>query len=102
MGETRTAGGAVAISRLRLQCLALVDADCVRPEDGSMLLAALDGALLDLAAGDLPAARAGMARFIAAAQRLMEAGFLAPQEGRQPLAAARALLDTLREPVPRG
>jgi hypothetical protein len=74
----------------------LADADCVRPEHGSTLLAALDAALREATAGDMPAARAGIERFIAGAQGLLESGVLAGRDGRSPLAAARALLETLR------
>jgi hypothetical protein len=90
------------MGRLRLQCLALVDADCVLPEDGRALLAALDAALLGMTAGDLPAARAGIERFIAGAQRLIQAGRLAGRDGHPPLEAARALLAALCSPVLRG
>jgi hypothetical protein len=81
---------------LRQQILALADADCVLPEDGRALLAALDAALLELALGNVPAARAGIERFIAEAQRLIEAGVLAGRAGRPPIATARALLAALR------
>jgi hypothetical protein len=84
--------GAVEIGKLREQIVGLADADCVRPEDGEALLSALG----ELAAGDLPAARAGLEQFITEAQGLMAAGVLAAPEADPPLAAARALLATLR------
>jgi len=96
MGETSGASGAGEFGMLRQQILALADADCVLPEDGRALLAALDAALLDLAAGDNPAARVGIERFIAEAQRLIEAGVLAGRTGHPPLATARSLLAALR------
>jgi hypothetical protein len=79
------------MARLREQIVGLADADCVRPEDEGLLLAALDAALLALSVGDLPAARAGLARFIAGAEGLIAARVLAARDGNPPLAAARAL-----------
>jgi hypothetical protein len=96
MRETSSGHSEGEIGRLREQIVGLADADCVRPEDGSRLLAALDRALRAAAAGDLPAVRAGLARFIAGIQGLLGAGLLAEREGRPPLATARALLDMLR------
>jgi hypothetical protein len=92
MRETGSGHSEGEIGRLREQIVGLADADCVRPEDGEALLAALDAVLLALAAGHMPAARAGLARFVARAQGLMTAGVLAASEGDPPLAAARALL----------
>ena len=102
MGETRGVRGEAEIGRLQQQILALTDADCLRPEDGRALLAALDAALEDLAAGDRSgatqgaAARADIQRFIERAQSLMEAGVLEGRAGRPPLETARALLAALR------
>ena len=96
MRETRSGHSEGEIGRLREQIVGLADADCVRPEDGAALLAALDAALLALAAGHLPAARAGLEQFITEAQGLMAARVLAASEGDPPLAAARALLAALR------
>jgi hypothetical protein len=95
MKEGLAGHGAVEIGRLREQIVGLADADRVRPEDGAALLAALDTVRLALAAGHMAAARAGMEQFITEAQGLMAAGVLAA-EGDPPLAAARALLATLR------
>jgi hypothetical protein len=95
MSEIRGGRIEVEIGMLRQQMVALADADCVLPEDGRALLAALDAALREAAAGDMPAARAGIARFIAGAHGLLAAGLLAGREGHSPLAAARSLLDTL-------
>jgi hypothetical protein len=96
-GRVDARGGEAEISMLRQQIVALADADYVLPEDGGALLAALDAAHRDLAAGNLPAAWAGMERFIAGAQDLMEAGVLARPAGHPPLEAARALLTALRD-----
>lgn len=95
MSEIRGGRVEVEIGMLRQQIVALADADCVLPEDGRTLLAALDAALREAASGDMPAARAGMERFIAGAHGLLAAGLLAGREGHPPLAAAHALLDTL-------
>jgi hypothetical protein len=95
MGESRTASGKAEIGRLREQIVGLADADWVRPEDEGGLLAALDVALEELLAGDLPAARAGIERFIAAAQDLIAAGVLAGRVGCRSIEAARALLAVL-------
>lgn len=92
-------GGEAEIGMLRRQTVALADADRVLPEDGRALLAALDAALLELRTGDLPAAQAEIERFVAGAQRLIEAGVLAGREGHPPLTAARALLAELRGSV---
>ena len=96
MRQRNARSGAAEIDVLRQQILALADADCVRPEDERALLAALDAALLELMAGSMPGARAGIGRFTAGAQRLIEAGVLAGREGNATLAAARALLADLR------
>jgi hypothetical protein len=96
MRETRSGHSEGEIGRLREQIVGLADADCVRPEDGEALLSALDAALLALAAGHMPAARAGLEQFIAGAEGLIAAGVLAALESDPPLAAARALLATLR------
>jgi hypothetical protein len=100
MEEGLEGHGAVEIGRLREQIVGLADADCVRPEDEEVLLAALDAVLLALAAGHMPAARAGLEGFIAEAQRLMTAGVLAGRAGDPLLAAARALLAALRGEQP--
>jgi hypothetical protein len=92
MEENRGASGAAEIGMLRQQILALADADCVRPEDEGALLVALDAALRELGVGDMPAARAGIERFIAGAQRLIEAGVLAGREGNAALEVARCIL----------
>ena len=96
MKEGLEGDGAGEIGRLREQIVGLADADCVRPEDEEALLSALDAALRELVAGDLPAARAGMERFLARAEGLIAAGVLAALESDPPLAAARALLAALR------
>jgi hypothetical protein len=102
MRETGSGHSEVEIGRLRQQMLALADADCVCPDDGSRLLAALDRALRAAAAGDRSVAtpgaavRAGIERFIAGIQGLLGAGLLAERDSRPPLASARALLDMLR------
>jgi hypothetical protein len=96
MRETRSGHSEGEIGRLREQIVGLVDADRVRVEDEEALLSALDAVLLALVAGDLPAARAGLEQFITKAQGLMAAGVLAAPEADPPLAAARALLATLR------
>jgi hypothetical protein len=96
MEEGLEGRGAVEIGRLREQIVSLADADCVRPEDEEVLLAALDAVLLALAAGHMPAARAGLEQFIAGAEGLIAAGVLAALESDPPLAAARALLAALR------
>jgi len=96
MRATRSGRSEGEIGRLREQIVGLADADCVRPEDEEALLAALDAVLLALAAGHMPAARAGLEQFITEAQGLRAAGMLAAAEGDPPLAAARALLATLR------
>jgi hypothetical protein len=95
MGESRGGSRAAEIGMLREQIVLLGDADCVRPEDEGTLLSALDAALQDMAAGDMPAARAGIERFIAAAEGLIAAEVLAAPEGRPPLEAASALLTVL-------
>jgi hypothetical protein len=61
-----------------------------------MLLAALDAVLLALPAGDMPPARAGLARFIAGVEGLIAAGVLAAANGDPPLAAARGMLAAWR------
>jgi hypothetical protein len=94
--ETREFSGEAEIGTLRQRIQALLDADCVLPEDGGALLAALDAALQDLATGRTPAAGAGIQRFIERAQSLMEAGVLERRAGRPPLETARALLAALR------
>ena len=96
MRATSSGHSAGEIGRLREQIVGLADADCVCPEDGTRLLAALDRALRAAAAGDLPAVRAGIERFIAGIQGLLGVGLLAERDGCAPLATARALLDTLR------
>ena len=96
MRETRSGHSEGEIGRLREQIVGLADADCVRPEDGEALLAALDAALLALVAGHMPAARAGLERFVARAEGLIAARVLAASEGDAPLAAARALLAAWR------
>jgi hypothetical protein len=96
MRQTRSGHSAGEIGRLREQIVGLADADCVRAEDEAALLSALDAVRLALAAGDLPAARAGLARFITEAQGLMAARVLAASEGDAPLAVARALLAAWR------
>ena len=95
MGERRGTSDAGEIGRLREQILALADGDCLRPEDEEALLVALDAALGELSVGDMPAARAAIERFIAAAEGLIAVGVLAAAEGDPPLAAARALLAAL-------
>jgi hypothetical protein len=92
VSEIQGASGEAEIGMLRQQILALADADCVLPEDEGALLAALDAALQELVAGDMPAARAGIERFIGAAHRLIEAGALAGREGNAALEAARRIL----------
>lgn len=96
MEEGQEGHGAVEIERLREQIVGLADADCVRAEDEEVLLAALDAVRLALAAGHMPAARAGLEQFIVGAEGLRAAGMLAAAEGDPPLAAARALLAALR------
>ena len=92
MRETRSGQSAGEIGRLREQIVGLADADCVRAEDGAALLAALDAVRLALVAGHLPAARAGLERFVARAEGLIAAGVLTALDSDPPLAAARALL----------
>jgi hypothetical protein len=96
MRQARGASGGGEIGMLRQQILALADADCLRSEDEEELLSALDAVLLALAAGHMPAARAGLEQFIAGAEGLIAAGVLAALESDPPLAAARALLAALR------
>jgi hypothetical protein len=96
MNEGLAGHSAGEIGRLREQIVGLADADCVRAEDEGALLSALDAALGQLVAGDLPAARAGMERFVARAEGLIAARVLAASEGDPLLAAARALLAALR------
>jgi hypothetical protein len=81
MGEGPGASGAAEIERLRQQIAGLRDADCLRPEDEGALLAAPDTALGEQAVGNMPGARAGLARFIAGAQGLV-AGEFCPSRGR--------------------
>jgi hypothetical protein len=100
MSTTRVAGSEVQIDMLREQIVGLADADCVRLEDEALLLAALEAVLRALAAGDLPAARAGLVQFIAGAEGLIAAGVLAALAGDPPLAAARALLAALCDEEP--
>src|SRR5260370_2095280 len=92
MGESRGGSGAAEIGRLREQIVLLGDADGVRPEDEGLLLSALDAALGELLAGDMPAARAGIERFIEEVRRLIEAGVLAGQDGNAALENARRIL----------
>ena len=96
MRQTRSGHSEGEIGRLREQIVGLADADCVRAEDEAALLSALDAVRLALVAGDLPAARAGLERFVARAEGLIAAGVLAALESDPPLAAARALLAARR------
>ena len=87
--------GESAIAPLRQSVYAWMDADRVLPEEGSVLLAALDAALRHLTAGDLPAARTAIEQFIAGAQRFMEDEVLKERDGQGSLAVTVAMLAEL-------